>query len=224
MTSAKNIQIQELLVERCKQGDRKAQYELYKRYSKAMLNVAMRITNNYMEAEDVLQEAFVRAFRNLTSFKGDATFGAWLKRIVINTAINHLKKKRAEFVPIDDERLEVPEETTEAPAPAWNIETVRKAITQLPEGYRVVLSLYLIDGYDHKEIGLILGISEATSKSQYSRAKRKLRQILGERTSRAIVSPRRSLKRVSCQRCFSVRSFARHFLRSTRDIFAPHNF
>ncbi|MFK7922805.1 MAG: RNA polymerase sigma factor [Bacteroidia bacterium] len=184
MTSAKNIQIQELLVERCKQGDRKAQYELYKRYSKAMLNVAMRITNNYMEAEDVLQEAFVRAFRNLASFKGDATFGAWLKRIVINTAINHLKKRKAEFVGIDDERLEVPEETYEAPTPAWNIEQVRKAISQLPEGYRVVLSLYLIDGYDHKEIGHILGISEATSKSQFSRAKKKLRNILGETMAR----------------------------------------
>ncbi len=149
-----------------------------------MLNVAMRITSDYMEAEDVLQEAFVRAFRNLASFKGDATFGAWLKRIVINTAINHLKKKKAEFVGIEEERLEVAEEPVPEPTSAWDIEKVRKAISHLPEGYRVVLSLYLIEGYDHKEIGLILGITEATSKSQFSRAKRKLREMLDEQMAR----------------------------------------
>ncbi|MEO0472933.1 MAG: RNA polymerase sigma factor [Bacteroidota bacterium] len=181
------LDIQTALVNRCKEGDRKAQYELYKRYSKAMLNVAARITNDLMEAEDVLQEAFIRAFRNLESFKGESTFGAWLKRIVINTAINHIKKKRAETVDIDEERLEVPDEAYQPePVSGWELDRVRKAIARLPEGYRVVLSLYLIEGYDHKEIGTILEISEATSKSQFSRAKKKLRQMLADEKVREL--------------------------------------
>ena len=150
-----------------------------------MLNVAMRITRDYMEAEDVLQEAFVRAFRNLSSFKGDATFGAWLKRIVINTAINQIKKRKAEFVEIEEGRMEIPEPNEQPYEARWNMNVVRQAIQQLPEGYRVVLSLYLIEGYDHKEIGQILQISEATSKSQYSRAKKKLRFILNQETEKS---------------------------------------
>ena len=88
------IDLHKALVERCKHGDRKAQHELYRRYMQAMYHVALQITQDAMEAEDVLQEAFIRAFRNLKSFKGDSTFGAWLKRIVINTSINHLKKRK----------------------------------------------------------------------------------------------------------------------------------
>lgn len=143
-----------------------------------MFNVAQRITNNYVEAEDVLQDAFVRAFQKLDSFKGDSTFGAWLKRIVVNTAINQLRKNKAEFVGLEDERLDVRYEEKEEPDHAWDMKKVRKAIAELPEGYRVVFSLYCIEGYDHAEIAGILGISEATSKSQYSRAKKKLRERL----------------------------------------------
>ena len=147
-----------------------------------MFNVAFRITNNYVEAEDVLQEAFVRAFRKLDSFKGDSTFGAWLKRIVVNTSINQLRKKRAEFVGLEDERLEMQYEAEVERECQWDMKEIRKAIADLPEGYRVVFSLYCIEGYDHAEIGSILGISEATSKSQYSRAKKKLRETLKSKT------------------------------------------
>ncbi|MEZ4773431.1 MAG: sigma-70 family RNA polymerase sigma factor [Bacteroidia bacterium] len=173
-------EIPNLLVERCKRGDQMAQFELYKKYTKAMYNVAVRITRDAMEAEDVLQEAFVRAFRSLHSFKGDSTFGAWLKRIVINTSINHLKKRKGDFVDIDEVRIDVSEEKPEKGAfsAQWDMNQVREAIMNLPEGYRLVFSLYLIEGYDHKEIGDILGISEATSKSQFSRAKKKLREML----------------------------------------------
>jgi len=178
------VDIHESLVERCKQGDRKAQYELYRLYTKAMFNIAMRITRDYMEAEDVLQEAFVRAFKNIRSFKGDSTFGAWLKRIVVNTAINHIKKKRLDFVEIEDRHVEVAEspavDSFDIHSPGVNMNEIRKAIDLLPEGYRMVFNLYLIEGYDHQEIGSILGISEATSKSQYSRAKKKLRQFLSQ--------------------------------------------
>ena len=178
------IDIHETLIARCKKGDRKAQYEVYRLYSKAMFNVAMRITQDYMEAEDVLQEAFVRAFKNLESFKGDSTFGAWFKRIVVNTSINHIKKRKMEFVEMEDRFVEAEESDKhidfESYGSEWNMEVIRKAIDKLPDGYRVVFSLYLLEGYDHQEIGNILGISEATSKSQYSRAKKKLREFLKE--------------------------------------------
>lgn len=155
-----------------------AQFELYRRYTKAMYNVAVRITRDTMEAEDVLQEAFVRAFRNLTSFKGDSTFGAWLKRIVINTSINHIKKRKGDFVPIEEVRIEVKDSEGDIFPARWSMKQIKAAIERLPEGYGLVFNLYLIEGYDHKEIGDILGISEATSKSQYSRAKKKLREML----------------------------------------------
>lgn len=145
-----------------------------------MFNVAMRITKDHMDAEDALQEAFVRAFRNLSSFKRESTFGAWLKRIVINTAINLLNKKKDIWADIDQHAVEMPEENLPDESPAWDMETIRQKILQLPEGYRMVFNLYLIEGYDHIEIGSILNISEATSKSQYHRAKKKLRELLEE--------------------------------------------
>lgn len=169
---------QDPLIELCKTGNAKAQQTLYNRYHRAMFRIALRITHDQMEAEDVLQESFVRAFRSLKTFKGDATFGAWLKRIVINTSINHIKKRKAEFVELEADRFEVAEPEAPAPKPSWSMDQLRNAISQLPDGYRTVFNLYQIEGYDHKEIGHILNISEATSKSQFSRAKRKLRQML----------------------------------------------
>lgn len=169
----------EPLIARCLAGDRHAQETLYRRYTRAMYRVALRITGDSMEAEDVLQEAFVRAFRSLHSFKGDATFGAWLKRIVINTSINHLKRRRNEWVGLDPHQVEVAaEEPSTTAALPWTMEQIQEAIRELPEGYQQVFCLYLLEGYDHKEIGDILNISEATSKSQYSRARRKLRELL----------------------------------------------
>lgn len=159
-------------------GDREAHYKIYRLYSRAMYNVSYRITGSEDDAEDVLQEAFISAFRNLPSFRGDASFGAWLKRIVVNKAINLLKKKREELLPEDD-RWDVPEEEeSDQFEGTLLVEQVKKAIEQLPDGYRTVLSLYLLEGYDHEEIGEIMGISESTSKSQLNRAKNKLRELL----------------------------------------------
>jgi RNA polymerase sigma-70 factor (ECF subfamily) len=172
------LNIHEELIARCKAGDREAHYKLYKLYSRAMFNVSFRITGREEDAEDALQEAFISAFRNLDSYRGDAAFGAWLKRIVVNKAINVLKKRKHELMP-EDEQWDVAEE--EAPAEYkedLTVERVKHAIEQLPDGYRSVLSLYLIEGYDHEEIGQILNISESTSKSQLNRAKSKLREIL----------------------------------------------
>jgi RNA polymerase sigma factor (sigma-70 family) len=168
------------VIDRCKEGDHRAQYELYKLYSKAMFNVSMRITNDYSEAEDVLQEAFINAFKNLNSYKSEASFGSWLKKIVINASINAIRKKRSELIPIDERVIGNIAEEIEDDATVWQVEKVRRAIQKLPDGYRVVLTLYLLEGYDHNEIGEVLGITESTSKSQYSRARKKLVEIMQE--------------------------------------------
>ena len=140
------------------------------------------MTNDRDEAEDVLQEAFISAFGNLGSFRGTASFGAWLKRIVVNKGINYLRKKQLDLVPIDEQGQEVPEDSDyDEDDLILEIEAVKQAVQQLPDGYRLVFSLYLMEGYDHQEIAKILNITESTSKSQYLRAKRKLREILKSR-------------------------------------------
>jgi RNA polymerase sigma-70 factor (ECF subfamily) len=175
------LNIHEELIARCKAGDREAHYKLYKLYSRAMFNVSYRILGSEEDAEDALQEAFISAFRSLESYRGDAAFGAWLKRIVVNKAINLLKKRKHETIP-DDENWDVAEQDVQAEyKEELTVDRVRKAIGQLPDGYRAVLSLYLLEGYDHEEIAGILNISESTSKSQLNRAKTKLREILTQK-------------------------------------------
>ena len=164
------------LIDRCLDDDPLAQRQLYKLYAKAMFNTCYRITNNYDDAEDVLQEAFVSAFRNLKSYKRDATFGAWLKRIVINKSINFLKKRKITFEELTGIGEIKEEENTIDDD--FTVDKIRKAAAQLPDGYRAVFSLYLLEGYDHGEISSVLGITESTSKSQYNRAKHKIRQLL----------------------------------------------
>lgn len=166
------------LVRRCQSGDRSAQSELYHRYAKAMLNCAYRILNDREEAKDVLQDGFVKVFRKMDQFRGDATLGAWIKRIIVNTAINQSRKKRPE-VQVEIESIEDP---TRSNLPnedlILNVELARIALANLPDGYRTVVTLYLVEGYDHKEISEILGISLSTSLSQYSRGKKKLKQLI----------------------------------------------
>lgn len=143
-----------------------------------MYNVGFRITGNEADAEDVLQESFMSAFKNLDSYRGDASFGSWIKKIVINKAINTLKKRKMELWP-DDKNFDVPTEESEGEyMPELSVDRVKVAIQELPDGYRSVLSLYLLEGYDHQEIGEIMGITESTSKSQLNRAKSKLKELL----------------------------------------------
>lgn len=166
------------LLERCRAGDQDAHYRIYKLYSRSMYNVAYRITGREDEAEDVLQESFINAFRNLDNYRGDATFGSWLKRIVVNKSINALKKRRFELLPEGDD-FDVPEEEGEEVYKAeLTVDKVKRAIESLPDGYRSVLSLYLLEGYDHQEIAEILGVTESTSKSQLNRSKKKLKELL----------------------------------------------
>ncbi len=161
-------------------GDRQAQFQFYKLYSKAMYNISYRITNNEMDAEDVLQESFVSAFRNITKYQGTASIGAWLKRIVINTAINTVKKRKMELLPIEEHDHFLDTEPEDDSDLYLNVEKIRTAVQKLPDGYRLVLSLYLFEGYDHAEIASILQVTESTSKSQYNRSKKKLKEILRE--------------------------------------------
>jgi RNA polymerase sigma factor (sigma-70 family) len=165
------------LVSACRQGNRQAQFEVYKLYAKAMYNVALRIVNDDDEAEDVLQEAFLDAFTRLESFRAETTFGLWLKQIVINKSINQLRKRKAEFVSLDG--IDIADEVAHNEEDLqYQVNEVKEAVAQLPDGYRVVLTLYLFEGYDHEEISHILKISENTSRSQYMRAKTKLNSLL----------------------------------------------
>ena len=178
------------LVKRCQLGERRAQYDLYQQYVKAMYNVCLRIVNHEAEAEDVLQEAFIDAFSHINTFRGQSTFGAWLKQIVVNRAINHLRGRRLELVSLEsnqfgDDDDNKADRTDWADAEPYDedgiqleVERVRRAMQQLPEGYRVVLSLYLFEGYDHEEISNVLSISETTSRTQYLRGKKRLLELL----------------------------------------------
>lgn len=142
-----------------------------------MYNVSLRMLRQPEDAEDVVQDSFVEAFTKLESFRYESTFGSWLKRIVINKSLNHLKKKKLPITAIDDHEFHLAEPTAE-PTPAMDIQKVKKGIDSLPDGYRQIINLYLIEGYDHVEIGEILNISTSTSKSQYHRAKKKLVEIV----------------------------------------------
>ncbi len=172
------LNIHEALIQQCRAGDRDAHFKLYKLYAKAMYNVAYRVTGDPDDANDALQEGFISAFRNLPGYRGDAPFGAWLKRIVINKSINLVENRKTEHLP-DGDTWDVPDPEEAEPYHAeLSIDRVRRAIESLPDGYRMVLTLYLIEGYDHEEIGQILGITVSTSKSQLNRAKNKLKELL----------------------------------------------
>ncbi|MDX9727361.1 MAG: sigma-70 family RNA polymerase sigma factor [Bacteroidales bacterium] len=165
------------LLDGCKAGDQKAQFQIYKLYYKAMYNTSLRIVNDTMEAEDIMQESFLSAFEKIDTYSGTVSFGAWLKKIVINRSLDALSRRKAIFEEIDthlgirddtqDDQLRKEELDT-------RVEEVKEAINNLPDGYRIILSLYLLEGYDHDEIAEILSISSSTSRSQLSRAKQKL--------------------------------------------------
>ena len=178
--STQYIDINKALVDRCKAGDSKAQYELYHIYARSMFSICMRMVNHEGEAEDILQEAFLDAFNNIDKFRGESTIGAWLKRIVINKSVNFLRKKRLVlFEEVPDKEATLPDHSNyDHEEQSWEVKKVLKAIGELTEGYRLVLTLYLIEGYDHGEIAQILNITETTSKTQYNRAKNKVREKL----------------------------------------------
>ncbi|MDW3208812.1 MAG: RNA polymerase sigma factor [Reichenbachiella sp.] len=177
----KNIQydIHNKLILQCKAGDRVAQNELYKRYAGAMYNICRRMMNDEDEARDLLQDAFVEAFMKIHSLKELSTFSAWIKRITVNKCINAIKKKRIFAISIDENVDPADEdEWIDQEIIGHEAQAIMKALEQISDGCRTVFNLYLFEGYDHKEISQIMGISESASKSQYSKAKQKIRDLL----------------------------------------------
>jgi len=168
------------VIEKCKRGNALAQYKLYSLYSRAMYNICQRMMNSKEEAEDMLQEAFTDAFRKLHSFRYESSFGAWIKRIVINNCINEINRKKTELEFFDDMHFFEGKDEQDDPdyENQLSVENIRKAMEHLPKGSRMIFSLYLLEGYDHVEISQILNISESNSKSQYMRAKRKIKEVL----------------------------------------------
>ncbi len=165
------------LLDGCKLGDQKAQFQIYKLYYKAMYNTSLRIVNDTMEAEDIMQESFLSAFEKINTYSGTVSFGAWLKKIVINRSLDALGKRKAVFEDIESHigiKYDDNDNVTNYEELDVKVEEVKEAIERLPDGYRVILSLYLLEGYDHDEIAEILSISSSTSRSQLSRAKQKL--------------------------------------------------
>jgi RNA polymerase sigma factor (sigma-70 family) len=167
-------------IDRCREGDQEAQFEIYRLYYKSMYNTSLRIVRDPQEAEDIMQESFLAAFRKINTYSGQVSFGAWLKKIVINNSLDALKKKKFYIEDLDEN---IAEQLTEEGEPDEDLTTtriseIRQAIDQLPDGYRIVLTLHLLEGYDHEEIGEILNISSSTSRSQYTRAKQKLLKLL----------------------------------------------
>ncbi|WGK63779.1 RNA polymerase sigma factor [Croceiramulus getboli] len=167
------------LIERCKAQDRQAQLQLYNKYCDGMYFVAYRFLKNTFEAEEAMQEGFINAFTKLSQFTGEVTFGAWLKRIVINKSLDILKAKKMNTIALNEqvvttveeqEQWEVDDETT--------LQEVKREIEALPERYRYPIMLYLMEGYDHQEIAEILEISEVSSRTLVHRGKKKLQEQL----------------------------------------------
>lgn len=162
-------------------GNAWAQQKLYNQYARQMFSLCLTMLKNKEEAEDVLQDAFVMAFKNLKYYRKESTFGAWLKRIVINTCINALKKRKIDSLSWNDDlefKAPIEVEEVDFEDELLQVAQIKQGIRQLSAGYRTIISLYLLEGYDHREIAEILNISESTSKSQYMRARIKLKEIL----------------------------------------------
>ena len=169
------------LILKSQEGDRRAQNELFKLYADAMYNICRRMMGDEDDAKDVLQDSFIHAFTRIRGLRNIDTFSAWIKRIVINHGINALNKKRIMVSDIDLEGdipdMDVEENQDEV---KYEAQKVLEAIDMISEGCKTVLNLYLFEGYDHKEISQILNISESASKSQYSKARAKVRKIIAE--------------------------------------------
>lgn len=174
----RNSKVQSLLIENCKKNDRRAQMKLYDLYCNAMFNTAYSFTKDDMAAQDMMQEAFIKAFAKINTYTGEASFGSWLKRIVINQCLDFIKKRNLETVEIKEDVISIEDDDN------WNIDqetsmqAIYTCIEMLPHKCKNVVKLYLLEGYDHEEVAQILEISEVSSRSQLSRGKNRLRELL----------------------------------------------
>ena len=167
------------MIDRCENNDQIAQMKLYDLYNRAVYGTIIRLIKDPMETEDLMQDTFLSAFANIKNFRSEASFGTWVKKIAINKSLNSLRKKSPDYLDIQEERIpdksdnEIDEQTNR-----FTLEEIKQEINRLPEGYRVVINLYLLEGMDHDEISEILEIKPVTSRSQYLRAKKKLAENL----------------------------------------------
>ena len=167
------------LIKGCLKEDRNSQAELYKKYSNKMYAVCLRYCNTREEAEDVLQDAFVKIFDRISSFRGDGSLEGWIRRIMVNTALKSRDKRRMKFESGDIEHVAEPSFNAQVISEI-NKKDLMKVIRELPEGYKHVFNLYAVEGYSHKEIGEMFDITESTSRSQYSRARKMLIEKLND--------------------------------------------
>lgn len=185
----KTKNIHDDLITKCRENDRDAQFELYKKYYKQMYNTSLRIVNDTAEAEDIMQDSFLDAFRKIESYTGDGNFGGWLRRIVVNNSLDALKRRKPN-VPLSESHTEQHDNSdTYVDNVEYRVEEIKKTMSLLPEDYRLIISLFLFEGYDHEEISQILNISYNASRTRFSRAKQKLLAVLSEQRTIKIFHP-----------------------------------
>lgn len=175
------ISIEQGIIEQCKQGSHRAQMQLYTTFSKRVYNACYRILYDSFEAENAMQEGFLKAFSSLGNYEESIPFEAWLVRIAVNTSIDKIRKRKLDVYNLNENlQYDVMDENDEE---EWNgilskVEKVKATIQKLPETYRLIINLYLIEGYDHEEIAEILNIAPGTVRIQYMRAKSKLKELI----------------------------------------------
>lgn len=165
------------LIERCKGGDLHAFESLFEEFGKKLFGLCLRMSGDRHDAEDIIQEIFVILINKIKAFRGDSKFSTWLYRVAVNTCISFLRKKKAATVPLEDSIASRPELMVN-PQPLVRREALKKAIAMLPDGYRTTVIMHDIQGYNHREIAEIMGISIGASKSQLFKARRKLREMI----------------------------------------------
>ena len=166
------------LIKRCLQNNSEAQEKLYKLYAPKMFGVCLRYAKNHMEAEDVLQEGFIKVFLHLKDYRNEGSLEGWIRRTIVNTAINFYRKSIKSSKDLDIDGLEIANSDEETVLDQLSTRELLDAIRELPDGYRIVFNLNVLEGYTHKEIGQMLSLSENTSKSQLSRARQVLQKKL----------------------------------------------
>ncbi len=179
------------LIRGCIEGDRQMQEELYNRFSGKMYAVCLRYANNSEDAQDLLQEGFIKVYRNLHRFRAEGSFEGWIRRVFVNSSIEHYRKKSLQLSRVSDKEEGTIEDTDTSALDSLAEKDIIKLIQDLSPGYKTVFNLYAIEGYSHKEIGEMLGISEGTSKSQLARA----RSILQKKVADYLKDTKKSFTR-----------------------------
>lgn len=178
-TTTKRLEAQDrILLKECLRKNKEAQRQLYEKYKVPMFRLCLRYAKDRPEAEDLLQEGFIKVFTDLSKYRGDGALGGWIRRVVLNVALQHLRKKKKLFQTVEIEEISEHRAAEEVIFSSFGAKALTQMIQQLPRGYQTVFNLYVIEGFSHKEIAKQLGCTESTSKSQLSKAKAMLRRML----------------------------------------------